>query len=357
MSYPFLLSRALLQFEQGAEAVLNEISAITVTPDQHLWIGSDEVNTIERLTEIKPYIFGQHQPFKISDFIDLREPDTEIDIEGLSYDNSYLWLTGSHSPKRSKAKGKDAQRDMERLAKIKTELNRYVIARIPVVDGKLQQQCAHPKSEQQPLTAARLQYTEDGNLLTEALKDDPHLGVWLTNPIPSKENGLDIEGLAVHDDRIFLGLRGPVLRGWAIVLEIAVKEIEPGILGLKKIGKNKQLYHKHFVNLHGLGVREICLHGNHLIILAGPTMALEGAMQVFCLKHILDRSGDSLSSLESGELKLLFDLPFTIGSDHAEGLVVVPCLGYDDALMVVYDSPDPRRIVEPKAVFADIFRL
>lgn len=357
MPYPFLLSRALLQFKSGTEQVLKEISAITITPDRNLWIGSDEANTIERLSEIKPQIFGQHQPYKISDFIDLQEPDSEIDIEGLSYNNSYLWLTGSHSPKRLKTKGKDARKDLERLAKVKLDPNRYLIARIPIVDGKLQKQCAHPEAGKTLLTAAHLQYSDDGNLLTEVLKDDPHLGIWCTNPIPSKENGLDIEGLAVHDDRIFLGLRGPVLRGWAIVLEIAVKEIEPGVLVLKKIGKNKQLYQKHFINLHGLGVREICFHNNDLIILAGPTMTLEGAMQVFRLKHVLNRSSDSISSIESGDLKLVFDLPFTIGSDHAEGLVLVPCLGYPDALMIVYDAPNPHRIIQPDAVFADIFRL
>lgn len=357
MPYPFLLSRVLLRFERGAEQILKEISAITMTPDRHLWIGSDEVNTIERLSELEPYIFGNHHPFKISDLIDLRESDTEIDIEGLSYDNSYLWLTGSHSPKRHSVKGKDAQKDIERLAKITTELNRFILARIPVVDGQLKKQGAHPKSKDQQLTAAQLQYTEDGDRLTEVLKDDPHLGLWLANPIPSKENGFDIEGLAVHDDRIFLGLRGPVLRGWAILLEIAVKEVEPGVLALKKIGKNKQLYQKHFVNLNGLGVRELCFEGKDLIILAGPTMALEGAMQVFRLKHALDRPSDTLSSIDSGDLKLLFDLPFTIGSDHAEGLVLVPCLGYANALMIVYDSPDPRRIIEPNAVFADVFRL
>lgn len=357
MPYPFLLSRVLLQFEQGAEQLLKELSAITMTPDRSLWLGSDEVNTIERLSAVEPHIFGHHQPFKINDFIDLREPDTEIDVEGLSYHDSYLWFTGSHSPKRQKVKGKDVQKDIERLAKVGTERNRAILARIPVIDGKLQKQCSHPESEANQLTAAQLQFTENGNVLTDALKDDPHLGMWLKNPIPSKENGLDIEGLAVHGNHIFLGLRGPVLRGWAIILEIAVKEVELGVLGLKKIGKHKQRYQKHFVNLNGLGVREVCIQGKDLIILAGPTMALEGAMQVFRLKHALDRSSDTLSSIDSGDLKLLFDLPFTIGSDHAEGLVLVSCLGYDDALMIVYDSPDPRRIVESNAVFADIFRL
>ena len=57
--------------------------------------------------------------------------------------------------------------------------------------------------------------------LTRTLRDDPHLGPFLS--IPSKDNGFDIEGLAAAPGgRLFLGLRGPVLNGWACVLEIIV---------------------------------------------------------------------------------------------------------------------------------------
>jgi hypothetical protein len=101
------------------------------------------------------------------------------------------------------------------------------------------------------LTAACLQKTKDENILIEALKDDCHLGPFLSFPLPSKENGFDIEGLAVHQDKIFLGFRGPVLRGWAIIVEIEVEEKEPGVLTLKQIGEQGKLYKKHFVNLNG----------------------------------------------------------------------------------------------------------
>jgi hypothetical protein len=86
-------------------------------------------------------------------------------------------------------------------------------------------------------------------------------------------------------------------------------------------------------------------------------MDLEGAMQMFRLEDVLDHSNDTLWDQDSGALKVLFDLPFTIGSDHAEGLTLIPCLGYEDGLMVVYDSPDENRLTEKKSVFADIFRL
>ncbi|MEO0457624.1 MAG: DUF3616 domain-containing protein, partial [Cyanobacteria bacterium P01_A01_bin.114] len=99
------------------------------------------------------------------------------------------------------------------------------------------------------------------------------------------------------------------------------------------------------------------LHKGDLIILAGPTMELEGAMQVFCLKDVLDHSQDTLWDQASGLLSVLFDLPLTLGSDHAEGLTLFPCLGYEDGLLVVYDSPDPARRPDGYSIFADVFRL
>lgn len=86
-------------------------------------------------------------------------------------------------------------------------------------------------------------------------------------------------------------------------------------------------------------------------------MDLEGAMQVFRLKDVVDHSHDTLWEQASDSLTTLFDLPFTIGSDHAEGLTLFPCLGYEHALMVVYDSPNENRRPEEHTIFADVFRL
>src|SRR5262249_43259516 len=65
---------------------------------------------------------------------------------------------------------------------------------------------------------------DNGSDLTDALAKDKHMRAFLS--IPGKDNGFDIEGLAVVGDRIFIGLRGPVLRGWALILELELKEAE-----------------------------------------------------------------------------------------------------------------------------------
>ncbi len=357
MPESFLLTRVLLDFGSEVPDLIDDLSAAALTPDGSLWLGCDEFLTVERLSPVEPYMFGSHKSFAVGDFVELFNQDDEIDIEGMDYSEHYLWLTGSHSTKRKKPKGKKPEKDLNRLATIATDLNRYLLARIPVVGGELLKSCTHPDEPEQKLTAGCLQKSAQSNLLIEALREDPHLGPFLTFPLPSKENGFDIEGLAVRGNRIFLGFRGPVLRGWAIILEIEVEEKVPGILTLKAIGKDGNPYKKHFVDLDGLGVRELCLRGDDLLILAGATMDMEGAMRVFRLKDALEREENSISGQDSGDLEILFDLPLTRDADYAEGLTLFPCLGQPDSLLVVYDSPDESRKIEQHGVYADVFRL
>jgi hypothetical protein len=355
MTDPFLLSRVLLRFGDDDDDLLEELSAAAITSDGSLWVGSDEFRTLERLSPMAPYVYGDHKVFHLRDYITLFNQEDEVDIEGMSFDEPYLWITGSHSTKRDKPEGDDVEDDIERLSEIQTDANRFLLMRIPVLQGELFQDCSHPDFPDQILKATSLEKAETGNCLMEALCDDPHLGVFVKHQIPSKDNGLDIEGLAVKRDRVFLGLRGPVLRGWAIVLELELELGESGMLNLKPIGK-KQPYRKHFFDLNGLGIRELCFHNEDLLLLAGPTMDLEGAMQVFRWHEPLECEEDTLVDTDSKYLDLEFNLPFTLGNDHAEGLTLLPCLE-QDGLLVVYDSPNPKRRTAPHSILMDVFRL
>lgn len=350
---PFLLSRVLLQFDSNSSGIVNDLSATTITPDGYLWVGSDEGRALERLTPIEPFVFGEHKQFHLGDFFQLAGDQSEVDIEGMDFSSPYLWVTGSHSWKRKKPKGK--KDDLERLATLKLDANRYLLGRIPLNEGQLVKSVT-PAGSSSRYTAACLQATDDANLLIQALEEDEHLGVIIRAELPSKENGLDIEGLAVWEDRVFLGLRGPVLRGWAVILELEVEEAEAGSLTLKAIGDQDEQYRKHFVDLNGLGVRDLCFNGEDLIVLAGPTMETESALQVFRLRGILDRDAHSLFSQDSKKLDLLFNLPFIFGADHAEGIELYQCFGHL-GLFTVYDSPDSSRLIESDSVYADVFRL
>ncbi|HEY9768143.1 MAG TPA: DUF3616 domain-containing protein [Coleofasciculaceae cyanobacterium] len=351
----FFLTRVLLDFEAEREKIISDISAAAFSPDGSLWVGSDEMIGIERLSPLGCHHYGEHQSFLLQDYIDLFNTDDEMDIEGMDFSDGYLWLTGSHSTKRKKPKKDDLATNLERMATITTDLNRFILARIPVINGKLIK--SFVPQEGNSLSAACLQTTAERNILFEALTEDPHLKPFLEMGIPSKDNGLDIEGLAVKDGRLLLGLRGPVLRGWAIVLEIEPIEKEAGILELKQIGDDGAKYKKYFLNLNGLGVRELCWQGDDLLILAGPTMALEGEMQVFRWRKAAQSEGDMIQEQDESELFPLFDLPFTIGSDHAEGLALYSCWEAEDGLMMFYDSPNQLRLKGDKQIFVDVFRI
>ncbi len=351
------LRQVTLQFQAAFKDGRENLSAVELTPEGHLWLGSDETASLERLSPVDAQQFAQHQCFAIADFIDLPgKGDAEIDIEGLAYADHYLWLVGSHSYKRKQPKAqKPEAENLRRLATVEADANRYLLARIPVFDGKPCRRCPHPERPEELLTAARLDGDQTGNLLTQALADDPHLGPFLKAEIPGKDNGFDIEGLAVHAEKLFLGLRGPVLRGWAILLELAVKAktTQPHRLKLKKLGDDQPRYRKHFLDLGGLGIRDLCLDGPDLLILAGPTMALDGPVQLFRLQQALQLQGDSLSQPER-----LLDLPHGVAADRAEGITHFAAMTQTPSVLVVYDSPAPTtRLTGDHTVLADVFEL
>ncbi len=151
------------------------------------------------------------------------------------------------------------------------------------------------------------------------MASDKHLPSSLS--LPGKDNGFDIEGLAVVGDRIFIGLRGPVLRGWAVIVEIEPKEDEGNVsqLKLKKIGRDDRPYRKHFLQLNGLGVRDLCVQHSDLLLLAGPTMDLDGPVTV--LRWTGGTDPDEESVIFADRLPILLQVPYGAGEnkgkDHA----------------------------------------
>ena len=107
----------------------------------------------------------------------------------------------------------------QRGAKVALDGNRRLLACLPIEPDAGGEPCLvrHARGGRRAL---RLTGDSQANLLTEALADDPHFGPYMA--IPGKDNGFDIEGLVVDGRRLLLGLRGPVLRGWLALLEIAV---------------------------------------------------------------------------------------------------------------------------------------
>ncbi|WP_372241940.1 DUF3616 domain-containing protein [Pseudomonas sp. C2B4] len=333
--------------------------------DQTLWLANDETLSLESLV-LKGqaadggYVYEDHQQFSLHELLDLAAPPKspqkfeEADIEGLAYDDKgdYLWLITSHSLKRKQPElNKDKGENIERLSDVSNDGNRYLLARIPVVkeDGTLKLVRQTPGSQR---TAAQLRGGQSWSALTKVLKRDEHLGDFFA--IPGKDNGFDIEGLALTGKRLFIGLRGPVLRGWAVILEIQPQEDEddPHTLKLTKFGEDCRLYRKHFLQLDGLGIRDLCMEGDDLLILAGPTMDLDGPVTVSRWVNAVQTKGDSVVFREG--LSKVLDVPFGKRGDHAEGMTLFSSGdGAEPQLLLVYDTPLGRG--EAGSVVADLF--
>jgi hypothetical protein len=309
---------------QSAQTHTN-LSAIRCD-DTGLWVAGDETATIEHLAWTGDH-FGGERSFGLADFVTLPAGrEEEADIEGLARADGHLWAIGSHSLKRKKVRPGDQEEGVKRLAKVVREENRFILARLPLDPGT-----------NAPLPGAILSGKEN---IAAHLERDKHLRDFLA--LPGKDNGLDIEGIAVVGEQVYLGLRGPVLRGWAVVLEI--RPVDDGAGRLRLDGP----YRKHFLDLDGLGVRDLCPHGGDLLLLTGPTMDLDGPVRVMRWRG---RRGAGIVAAE--ELETVLELPYGVGCDHPEGLAVLP----DGRLMVVYDSPSPARITPAGGVLADVFKI
>ncbi len=335
----------------GLEEPPREDLSAVVRTGPCLWLASDETAAVERLTTRDGRTFAEHRTFPLGTLFDL--PDgagEEVDIEGMTVDDEYLWITGSHSRVRKKPKDKHSdEKAFARLTRVEFRPNRYFVGRVPLAgeDGlpALARRHGHR-------SAARLRMDETGNILSHALRDDEHIGRFLE--IPAKENGFEVEGLAVAGDRLFLGLRGPVLRGWALILEITVVAAgDDGLLELVPVGPDGLGYRKHFLDLGGLGIRDLVRRGEDLLVLAGPTMDLDGPVSVHLWPGGAAAPHEQI--VRRDRLPRLLDLPHGVGTGHAEGLALSGGEGEPEQLLVVYDTPGPSRRLPDGNVLADLF--
>lgn len=333
------------------------VSSIACT-GRYLWVAGDENVSIQRLEKLEDGSYGKGRNFFLKDFFDLPSLEEEADIEGMDVSGNYLWIVGSHSYKRKKARedGENPEEEIDRLSMTELGSNRNLLARIPLVQDEngefvLRKECVDPENPDGKLTAAKLKHSKrKWSQLTKKLRRDKHLGTFVG--LPGKDNGFDIEGIAVLKDKIFLGLRGPVLRGWAVILEIAVEEKNPGLLTLRKDSKTSEYFKKRFVNLNGMGIRELVCQKKDLIILAGPTMDLDGVMEIYRWKNGLEHEEGKMVKRQDIDSIMVFPQKGKVhGRDKAEGLAIRK----GRHLLVAYDSPgDERRIGDHKVVFDEI---
>ena len=371
----------VLQFDprvdvlQSGKRLSEGMSSVVAVADT-LWLTHDETVAIERLgaqrTSAASFRYANHRRFELQDLISLPAPGSEAegafppeaDFEGISFCGDYLWVAGSHSALRDGPENKRGSEAIAALANVRRSGNRFLLARIPVAPGDSQPTLVRQlrTKDGRVLKAARLAGGRKNDALTRALRDDPHLGPFLS--IPSKDNGFDIEGLAAAPNgRLFLGLRGPVLDGWACILEIhvAARLDRNNDLMLQKISRSsaaapaRALYRKHFLDLGGSGVRDLCCAGRDLLILTGPPMRGKGASQVRRWKGALAKNGEMI--LSEKQLPTLLKLPYRSKKDHAEGITPLARKSGRIWLLVIYDSVGKDRRVPPAGMRATLHEL
>jgi len=262
--------------------------------------------------------WGGPEEVPLGEVVDLPgKPGDEVDAEGLDIVDGCLWVVGSHSPKRKRVKPGTAPADVPaRLARTSAEKSRRLLARFPLEDGP---------DGPRPGAGARLPSGRRG--LLGALAQDEHLAPFLG--IPGKDNGFDVEGIAVVNERVVLGLRGPVLRGWAVLLGLAL-HVEGTELVLDGV-------EKHFVDLEGLGVRDLARDGDDLLVLAGPTMVLDGPARILRLPGAA--AAPLPPAVPREEIGTVAELAVGVGCDRPEGLAVLP-----EGLLVLHDTPAAHRL-------------
>ena len=325
-----------------------------------LWVAGDEACGVDRLRRLDPVgsetlRFGEVCDFPLAELLDLPgAADEEADLEGMAVSDGWLWVVGSHGLKRKNVKeGRDHTENAKRLSKVTLDGNRRLLACLPIEPDASDQPCL-VRDAKDGRRALRLKGDAQANELTRALADDPHFGPSMA--IPGKDNGFDIEGLAVDGGRLLLGLRGPVLRGWSALVEIAV-ETHGDQLRMVPLDKSGALIRKHFMQLEGLGVRDLHFSGDDLYILAGPTMVLDGEIRVFKwsgAKSLLAANRE-LVRFETALTELVC-LPHGRGVNRAEALCNLPpgLVPGKPSWLVLYDAPCADRKDGEYCVFGDL---
>lgn len=218
------------------------VSGIAVR-DGLLVIGSDEGASIQVFKKTGP---NTYQAIA-SGPIQLDASSREVDIEGIAWGEGHVYVVGSHSLARKEAKeDKTVAQNHQRLAD-------------------------EPRDEVARKQIFRLKLDFNGALVPGSLEHITLDQVFQSHPIlerfshiPSKENGIDIEAIAVNGNELLVGFRGPSLRGPYIpvlVLTFQGDRFETAAIGTED----------RFLDLGGRGIRDMtAIPGGGLLVLGGP---------------------------------------------------------------------------------------
>ena len=169
----------------------------------------------------------------------------ELDAEGVAFADGDFFVVGSHGRPRHEAEAKKEAKN-----KAKAEASRYVFRIRFDLNG-----VDHDARLTGPVEI------KTSTKLPKFIKDWPELAPSFDRSL--EDNGLTIEGVAVKGEKIYFGMRGPVLPDKsAAILSVPLLALFDGQSG------NPQLHH---VNLEkSRGVRDLVAFENGFLLIAGP---------------------------------------------------------------------------------------
>ena len=235
------------------------------------------------------------------------EDDTclEADFEGLTLSGDRLYVVGSHSSSHKKQKAdKTYKKNRKALLDLETDTCK---SRNTLLEFRIDAQ-------------ARL--TRPGRRIkTKAVLHD-HAVLSAFAALPSKENGVDIEGLAAKDGALYLGFRGPVLRENFV----PIARVDPSGADEPELL---------FVKLGGRGVRDIAAMTDGFLILAGPNGDQDWSFELF---HWDGRDMVTGSDRpQGGTVRHLCSVPRD-PDGNPEGLAILSRSATAADVILVYDS-------------------
>jgi hypothetical protein len=267
----------------------NDVSGVALA-GEYLVIGSDEAPVVHVLkTDGAAYTVVADVP--------LGEPDADTDIEGVAAEGNTVYVTGSHNKVRFiGARGGGGVSPVEDKPRpSRDQVFRFTLG---------------PDGTPGPVEVMSLRAVLDAHPILKQFV-----------PVASKENGIDIEGLAAKNGRLYFGFRGPVLRdNWVPILSCTFGK-EPGDVKVA------------YARFGGRGVRDLVAVKDGFLVLAGPVGDGDQSSQIY----FWDGSDGLAGAKEPPRPRPLAELP-EFGRGKPEGLAVLKEEGKSYELLLVCDG-------------------
>ncbi len=210
----------------GAPLEGKDLSGIACVSPTRCLIGADEGRDVQVVELSRP-----DRVLKILQTVPLAPSGKEIDVEAIACEGDTYYIVGSHGLAK---KTGDLQANRYKLFRLKVD------SRTGLPDG----------------SRGSIQATS----LVDIFRNDPVLSTHFDKPLQHK--GVNIEGMAIRNGTLYVGLRNPNLEGMAFVIEVKVADLFAGT------GRPKYTLHKLGLG-RGLGIREIVAAQSCFLIIAG----------------------------------------------------------------------------------------